>query len=177
MNQPPRQQHYYFVHVYLREKCLHSPGGAFEDFHHEKAAEYQRITWKTVGLTYRHPGDEFIPADGIDVVPFTIGDEYKGAVLTFPTPERVTEAFMSAIVAPVDIQPHESHRSQYYTLEYNPDRPNKTYIGKWSDNSHFNLGAGPLPTVENFIQVLTEFFTEKSDGVNDLAFEPLEGSE
>lgn len=170
--QRSRYQHRHFVHEYLRDKCLHAPFAALDDFYHEKATEHLKIAWVSLGLMYKDPEEEFIGHDGIEVVPFSIRDKYKGAIFTFPKPERLTEAFMSAIVAPADIQLGD-RTSSYYTLEYNPDRENKTFIGQWAHEMHLNLGSGPVPTVENFIAAITALYPENpKPRINRLIISP-----
>jgi hypothetical protein len=164
MDQRSRYQHYHFVHEYLRDKCLSAPVAALNDFFHEKATEHLKIAWVSLGMLYKDPDQEFIPADGIEVVPFEIGERLKGAILVFPKPERLSEAFMAAIVAPSDIQIGDTGKSRYFTLEYNADRPNPhTYIGQWTEESHFNLGSGPVPTVDNFKQVVIELVAPSTE--------------
>lgn len=159
-----RYQHYHFVHDYLRDKCLGSPMPALKDFFHEKATEHLKIAWVSLGMLYKDRDEEFIQPEGIEVVPFEIGDKFKGAILVFPKPERLNEAFMSAIVAPHDIQIGDTGKSRYFTLEYNPDRPiPHTYIGQWTDGAHFNLGDGPVPTADNFKQAIVELVAPSTE--------------
>jgi hypothetical protein len=164
MNEPARRQHYYFVHEYLRAKCLGAPVPALRDFSHEKATEHLRIAWTTLGMLHKDPDAEFIPPEGVEVVPFEIGSEFKAAILVFPHPERLNEAFMAAIVVARGIQVEGTSKSRYFTLEYNPDRPEPhTYIGEWIDESHFNLGGGPPPTVEEFKQAIVGLVSPAAD--------------
>jgi hypothetical protein len=170
--QRTRYQHYHFVHDYLREKCLHAPFAAMEDFTHEKATEHMKIAWVSIGMMYKSREDDLIGHDGIEVVPITIDHTHRGAIITFPTPERITEAFMSAIVVPNDLKLEDRGRSRYITLEYSPDRPNKTFSGGWGDGAHFNFGPGPEPTVENFRQAIIDHVRPKPGRINRLIVEP-----
>lgn len=165
-----RYQHYHFVHEYLRDKCLGAPVAALNDFFHEKATEHLEIAWVSLGVLHKDREDEFIRPDGIEVMPFSIGNSLKGAILTFPEPKRLNEAFMSAIVAPADIRMEDERKSRYFTLEYNRDRPAPhTYVAEWIDGAHFNLGSGPTPTAENFKQVVVDLVAPsiKEDDVDD----------
>jgi hypothetical protein len=175
MEKPARRQHYHFVHEYLRDKCLLSPVPALKDFFHEKATEHLKIAWVSLGVGFTDA--EFIKPDGIEVVPFAVGDKFRGAILVFPKPTRLNEAFMAAIIAPRDIQIGETGRSLYFTLEYNPDRPEPhTFIGQWTDGAHFNLGSGPAPTVAGFKETVIGLVRPPEDA-EDLEDEESEDEE
>ena len=148
----------------MRDKCLDAPIPALRDFFHEKATEHLKIAWVSLGMLYKDRDEEFIQPEGIEVVPFEIGNTFKGAILVFPKPERLNEAFMTAIVAPLNIEVGDKGKSRYFTLEYNPSRPSPhTYIGQWIDGAHFNLGNGPVPTVNNFKQAIVELVTPSDE--------------
>ena len=143
-----------------------------EDFLHGKATEHMQIAWVTIGMMYRDPDDAFIGHEGIEVVRVDFDERHHGAIFIFPTPERLTEAFMTAIVVPRDLAVEDEGRSQYITLEYSPDRPNKTFVGGWGDGIHFNFGAGAEPTVDNFRQVIVDHIRPRAGRVNRMVFDP-----
>ena len=144
-----RQQHYYFVHEYLRTKCLLASAVAMDEFWDVEAPKHLQIAWAALGLLHKHPSEPFIPADGIDVRPFLV-DKYRGVIITFPTPVAPSEAFMIGFVAPNDVKINESCDSRYFTLELSPPRSNGTVLCEWTAHGHQNLGEGPVPDVETF---------------------------
>ena len=91
MEERTRYQHYHFIHEYLRDKCLDAPIPALRDFFHEKATEHLKIAWVSLGMLYKDRDEEFIQPEGIEVVPFEIGNdpiledednEYRGLIIS-----------------------------------------------------------------------------------------------
>ena len=67
-----------------------------------------------------------------------------------------------------------------FTLEFSPDRPNKTAVGKWqAEGMRLNLGSGPQPSIEDWIDYITEQFSreEAEVGIKGLDFQPDVGGE
>ena len=110
--------------------------------------------------------EDFIGPEGIKVVSFVIGEKYRCCIFVFPKPERLNEAFMSAIVVPSDIKIGDEGTSRYFILEYNPERPNKTFVGQWA-GAHLNLGGGPVPTVPAFTKFLEDLVDVQDERRSD----------
>lgn len=158
----PRQQHYYFAHIYLRDKALGVGATAVEEYWHPKATEHLKIAWVTLGAMHKDRNDAFIPADGVEVHPFTIGATHKGVIIKFPEPKGPAEAFMTAIVVPADAKPGEKCRVRYFTLELSPPRPHHTTMCEWSDFGHMNLVVDdPPPNIEAFKQAVIGLVIKK----------------
>jgi len=158
----PRQQHYYFAHVYLRDKALGVGATAVEEYWHPKATEHLKIAWVTLGAMHKDRNDAFIPADGVEAHPFTIGTTHKGVIIEFPEPKGPAEAFMTAIVVPADAKPGEKCRVRYFTLELSPPRPHHTTMCEWSDFGHMNLAVDdPPPNIEAFKQAVIGLVIKK----------------
>jgi hypothetical protein len=151
----PRRQHYYFAHQYLRERAQQHPKLLVEKLREESGISYLSFLWVSRGLAVKGAEDEFIAAEGLECFPIEIGDEYYGALVQFPTPQKLAEAYFVAIILPVSEDVSAS--AKFFTLEFsmNNDRSKKTVLGQWSDGSHFNLGSGPSPEKEAFIEAIS----------------------
>lgn len=155
----PRRQHYYFAHQYLRERAQQHPKLLIEKLRGESGTIYLSVLWLSRGLAVKGEGDDFIPANGLECFPIEIGDEYYGALVQFPTPEKIAEAYFIALILPVTEE--ASVLCEFYTLEFskNEDGSRRTVLGKWIDGSHFNLGSGPAPEKEAFLDAIPEVWT------------------
>jgi hypothetical protein len=152
----PRTQHYYFAHQYLRERAQGHPALLIEELRKETALRYLGFLWISRGMALIDNEDDFIPPKGLRCFPIDIG-RYYGALVQFPTPQRVAEAYFVAVLLP--IWEDDPKFCEFYTLEFTPvreDRPNGTILGKWQGGSHFNFGAGPPPDKEAFLDALEE---------------------
>lgn len=155
MPQPPRPMHYYFVHRFLRDRALEYPAPLLEDLRRKDAVQYLSIHWVMLSLEMDLTEDERIKPHGIKCHTVDVGADYTGVIVEFPPPERLSEAFMAAILIPTAESGADKLSSRYYTLEYNPEREHQTSIGSWwADGMHLNHGAGSPPTMENFTQDL-----------------------
>lgn len=83
------------------------------------------------------------------------------AILEFPPPEKMAEAFMVALVVFLDLNEGEpsdleSVEARYFTLEkgFTSTNEPRTVLCEWTEESHLNYGDGPAPTVEEFIAAL-----------------------
>lgn len=86
-------------------------------------------------------------------------DGWSIFVIVMPAPERAPEAYYAAIVYR-EHEPREpmqpSASTRYFTLE-RADIVDRTMFCEWTKNgSHLNFGEGPTPTVDGFVQVVTE---------------------
>jgi len=150
----PRRQHYYFAHEYLRERAQQHPKLLVEKLREESGTSYLSFLWVSRGFAVKGEEDEFIPADGLECFPIEIGSEYYGALVQFPTPEKMAEAYFVAILLPAS--EGASASAEFFTLEFSmdDDRSKKTVLGKWGGGSHFNLGSGPPPEKGAFLNAI-----------------------
>lgn len=160
----PRQQHYYFVHRYLADKFNNVPLAAIRDYWSPVGALQElKAMWAIQAMSSKDPEDEFISHDGIEVHPFMVGDKFKVVIITFPEPKGPAEAFMAAGIVRADATSNEDCEIRFYTLELSPSRPNLTMLGSWTNGAHFNHGAGPPPTVDDFKQTIIGMLTDDSE--------------
>lgn len=141
---------------------------AIDEFNDVRATEHLKIAWVALGMDFHDRTEEWIGPDGVEVIPVDLNRSFKAIVFAFPTPTRLTEAFFAAMVYPNEVK--QDVRTHYYTLEYNPDRPCRTFVSQWEDEGlRFNLGGGPEPSVERFVEFLVEKFPEVATPPSDEA--------
>lgn len=85
-------------------------------------------------------------------------------VLELPEPDEMAEAYMVALVWPVDPETSETPSEittpgRYFTLEktYSLSGEPGTVLAEWADDAHANFGAGPSPIVEKFVATISEY--------------------
>lgn len=85
------------------------------------------------------------------------------AVIEFPEPKEVAEAYFTALVVPVDtsgeMPDDESQlKGRYFTLEKGMTfgGGSRTVLAEWNEDTHFNCGDGPPPNVAAFVAALTK---------------------
>jgi hypothetical protein len=159
----PRRQHYFFAHQYLRERAQQVPKLLVANLRKESGTRYLSSLWVTQGFAAKREEDDFIPADGLKCFPIEIGNEYYGALVQFPTPQKMTEAYFAAIILPVDET--ASPPCEFFTLEFslNNDRSKTTVLGLRGDTTHFNLGSGPLPDKEAFLGAINKLVLNRPE--------------
>ena len=158
----PRRQHYYFAHIYLRDRAFDHPKLLVDKLREETATKYLSFLWLSRGMASKAEEDDFIPADGLQCFPIDIGDEYYGALVQFPTPKKMTECYFVAVILPVDA--NASTQPNFFTLEFtiNNDGSEDTVVGKWnSSGSHFNLVAESAPEKEVFVETIRKLMLER----------------
>jgi len=116
------------------------------------------------------PGQAIDPK-GLNCIPVDIDQDKQAFIITFPRPERVTEAFMAAIVVPLEAGDQNHPNCRYITLEYG-DAPRGTLLCEWSPVSgHKNYGDGPEPTIDLFVDAVKRLVSrEEADAapINEL---------
>lgn len=87
--------------------------------------------------------------------------DYPCAVIEFPAPREPAEAFMVAVVAPVDVDGEPladtlKVTGRYFTLEKGVTftKEPRTVLAEWTDESHINYGDGPAARVVPFVAAI-----------------------
>lgn len=158
----PRRQHYYFAHQYLREKAQDHPRLLIDKLREDSATRYLRFHWVSCGLAAKSETDEFIPADGLGCFPIDIDTDWYGVLVQLPTPERMAEAYFVAIILPTFDTALDA--CEFFALEFskNMDGSKRTVFGKWCDGSHLNMGDGPSPEREAFIDSICTLLLKRT---------------
>jgi hypothetical protein len=89
-------------------------------------------------------------------------NNFPCAVVELPEPKEMAEAFMVALVVPVDpSQVHSTNdepiKGRYFTLEKGfsiSDEP-RTVLAEWDLEGHSNYGDGPAANVDAFVDALS----------------------
>lgn len=99
----PRNQHIWFAHMYLRE--LAKPGAPVNILLDElgKDTDGSRLRQKwIISFRINGGGSEMIKPDRLASFPIDIDGKYRGVIIQFPLPERISEALFAAIILPED---------------------------------------------------------------------------
>lgn len=179
MNHPSR--HYAFAHLALMKYAKRFSTGIFSKFDPTALAIFGnplRVPVETANeMASGAPGLELAESD-IQVTHHKIGNK-PCLILQMPPTTIPTEAFLVAIVSAVPeaevkaiqkelvSQPHDPfHQPQwllyYFTLEVSAGyvAEQKSVFCEWeNDSRHVNRGAGPDPTLGEFLPFLEAFLT------------------
>ncbi len=158
----PRPHHYYFAHIYLRDRAREAAKQIVERFRGESGTRYLTSQWKKRWLAMKAETDEFISSDRLECFPIDLSSDYYGALVQLPKPERTAEAYFVAFILPADAD--YSTEADFYTLEYSKyrDTVEKTMLGQWVNKIHFNLGSGSAPEREAFVEALRQMMIKRS---------------
>jgi hypothetical protein len=154
----PRCVHYQFAHVALRTLVFQLPSLATVLWDQDDPSELLDNLCVQVGRACRRQTGEGgnLRAEHMRVSKRELGRR-RCVIIELPEPIATTEAYMVAIVH----VPDEAER-RYFTLEHSALRPAPhTVLGEWSEQgSHFNMGAGPEPTVDAFLVALGQLLLD-----------------
>lgn len=153
----PRRQHYHFAHVYLRDRAFGNAKLLIDELSKDDSAEFLKIRWILTGFNSKDAEDDFITNEGLEAFPFKVGNDFYGVLVQLPKPERIAEAYFAAIILSVDAD--TSTACRFYTLEFSKrdDGSHNTVLGEWvGKGTHFNLGPGPAPEQQAFIDAIKE---------------------
>ena len=170
VRETPRGQHYQFAHVKLRDRTLLHPYGFLLHLNQPRESRVRGLS--ALWFTSNVPGEPYLEPTGLDCISNDVDDSYHFFVVKFPRPERMTEAFFSAIVIPKDIAPEANgenpdNRCRYLTLELGiseTQRTLNTVMCEWRRGAHFNYGIGPDPMVDEFIQRVRALMLAEKNG-------------
>jgi hypothetical protein len=153
----PRNQHYVFAHVFLRQIVLDTPWQFFAMMASPDAAKILVSIWDNVGRWLEKSGKavDASPSDGLLATPTRIAG-FPAVVITLPTPIGLTEAYFVAVVMrtlelPKDMK--EKGPVSYYALELGlsiATDSGRTVLTQWDNDAHLNYGDGPVAEFEAF---------------------------
>lgn len=149
---------YMLAHYALRQLSLNSPLQMLSLLASPDAPKFLQELLQDVEKQVGHKAS--YTSEKIKIHPCRIGI-YPCAIVEFPAPQKMAEAFMVAIVALLD--PDEelpkdlsAVQARYYTLEkgFSMDGSDRTVLCEWDDTAHRNFGDGPEATPAAFAQAL-----------------------
>jgi hypothetical protein len=138
---------YMLAHYALRQLALDSPVQMLGLLASPEASQFLTELLHDVEKQLGHKAS--FTADQIQVHPCRIG-EYPCAIVEFPTPQKMAEAYMVAIIAVLDPQDNlpedlSTVEARYFTLEkgFSTDGSDRTVLCAWDKTAHKNYGDGP----------------------------------
>ncbi|WP_426165299.1 hypothetical protein [Pseudoduganella sp. R-34] len=149
----PREHHYVFAHILVREVCSQDPLRFFALVASPEQEHFVGWLWEMTAKQVGRPITDF-DARQLVVSTFRIQDS-PTVLLKMPAPIAAAEAHMVAVVL-TDFPKDEASESKggfrYFTLEHgvNLDDSTRTVFCEWDNEGHKNFGDGPSPTVEAF---------------------------
>jgi hypothetical protein len=139
---------YMLAHYALRQLALDSPVQMLGLLASPEASQFLTKLLQDVEKQLGHKAS--YTGDQIRIYPCRIG-EYPCAIVEFPTPQKMAEAYMVAIVALLDPQQEmpedlSTVEARYYTLEkgFSTDGSDRTVLCAWDKTAHKNYGDGPV---------------------------------
>lgn len=175
VNQRPRDQHYVFAHIMLRQLAEQHGTKLLALFSDDdKAMAMLRQVWtETHRACVDHAAErgdappEALPATNLNITRGRAANR-PAAVVELPTPEFATECYAVAIVGKFrldqdrDELPSDDPGVYYFTLErgvrFKDDDPVRSVLCEWTENgTHANHGDGPTDTsAKGFLTALDD---------------------
>ena len=158
----PRLHHYYFAHVYFRTFCERYPRQAFEILSSDKKDDLIKDTWDEICKQFDKEQKTELTAEDIRVSTLRLG-RYPVILVQMPEAKAIVEAIMVAIVLTpnVDSELPEDTKCRYFVLELGSDLEGglRTVLCEWKSDGHFNMGDGPEPQPESFLNAIEAIIT------------------
>lgn len=158
----PRPHHYQFAHRLLPALAGRQPRLLFGRLGSPETQSFLTDLWQSVSETL--PEEDRLAPDGLACLSRRHGN-YAIDVIVMPPPVGITEAYFTALVfGPITEMGTENLPVHYYTLEYGlsfDPGEKQTVLCQWEINSegagsHYNMGAGPDPEPEAFLNKICE---------------------
>ncbi len=152
--------HYVFAHYALRQIALSEPLRFLAIAASPEAEQFIDAILHDVA---EHCGRKTsFGADAVRIHPTRV-HTFPCAVIELPEPGEMAEAYMVAVVVPIDPASDEppdmdTVQARYFTLEkgFSMSNEPRTVLAEWDTSAHANYGDGPAPTVEAFVQAISE---------------------
>ncbi|HZN67234.1 MAG TPA: hypothetical protein VFB66_18240 [Tepidisphaeraceae bacterium] len=166
----PRDQHYVFAHIALRQIAFKNPVGVVGVLHSPDGMKFLTGLWEEVGQhcreadeKHQHGSGGMIDGSTLGVRPARVGN-FPSAIVSLPQPLGPTEAYFIALVLHVDLGTlqgdgpmPENPELSYYTLEHGVGLrgESRTVLCAWNaEEAHLNFGDGPPAEFEAFVEAV-----------------------
>jgi len=166
----PRNQHYAFVHSYLRGLAFEDPDRLVIALAAPEADDLLFELWNAVGKDLAQAGEQTgeVNSEGLEAIPARVAGR-PCALIKLPTPAAATEAYFVAIVLNHDIdeapKPAPEPPVFYFTLEMGvafTDEP-RTLFAEWdASGAHRQLGDAPPPEARTFLDHIASHLSSRS---------------
>ena len=144
----PRAHHYEFAHRLLPRLTLRPDVELHWLATQDRLVPALLSSW--AGIAQRLPAPEQLAADGLDAELVDV-EGTQVLLITMPPAEHSVEAHFVA-VAPCE--PAAARRYLALAHSWTTDGEPATVIGEWTPAGHGNLGPGPAPTREAFLDTV-----------------------
>lgn len=150
---PPRKHHYTFAHKLLPAAFFDDPVKFMTAFR-EEGSVYLWFCWDQVGKTL--PESDRLPKGALDFRLVSLGSNTDALVIALPTPKGMTEAHYMALVHRPAQSPTTAALTRVIALENSADENDTpmTCLCEWAGEMHMNLGEGPEPTLDKFVDAV-----------------------
>jgi hypothetical protein len=163
-NREPRCHHYALAHYAIRQAFLDDPLRCLGILASNEAQKFLNFLFESVSemCDKQKKEDPGFDATDLRVHRVRVGG-YPCAVIEFPRPGAITEVYFTALVAYIDpaseIGPDTVVPARYFTLElgFSMDGTERTVLCEWTKTAHSNMGDGPKPTLEDFVNSIASF--------------------
>jgi hypothetical protein len=163
----PRQHHYVFGHLALRDISHHDPHRFIEVLTGGEADRFLLAVWRDVAKAIGD--DPPVPHTGLASTVKTLGNGDRLAVVTLPGPVAMTEAYFVGVVVP----PPPSTHLRYFTLElsFSLDGGKTALLCEWELQEkgfrHVNYGPGPEPDQASFVEAIEGHLKDRPPSAED----------
>lgn len=151
----PRDHHYVFAHLALREICMQDAAEIFRILASPERDKFLAWLWGSVEKRVGRRIDDLDPRD-LAVTTLRVADS-PAIIIRMPVPVAPAEAHLigAVLAKPAGGSPATA---RYFTLEHGLDLDGsaRTVLCEWADGSHRNYGDGPPPTVQDFARALEQ---------------------
>lgn len=166
-----RNDHYTFPHTVLREAAFGDPTECVTTLASADAADYvAKLFEEVVQACQEFDFPVTMTPDDLLIHKLRIGP-FPCTLIEMPTPKFPTEVFFVALILTVDVTSREQQDPEtslrFITLEHGEivDQQRDeipTVLGEWmADESYVSHGAGPTPTIDEFVRRINELVASK----------------
>jgi len=157
--------HYVFAHYAMRHVALSDPLQILGILASPNSSEFIEAVLEDVQTQCGQKAS--FRASDIKVHQVRVGN-FPCAVFELPPPQEMAEAFMTALVVPIELNAGppsdlEGVVARYFTLEKSISLSGgpRTVLAEWNETEHINFGDGPEPNVDAFVTSLNKVFAGK----------------
>ncbi len=146
----PRNHHYIFAHVAMRNMFLTEPQ-RFISALKKQGRSFLEAVWDRVGDDL--PKEEVLPHEQISLDLRNSPDSTL-AIIALPPAEIIAEAILVGCYLPK--KTNSKGQPRFFTLEFGfrDDGTHRTVFCEWNSGSHLNFGDGPEATTEAFSEAI-----------------------
>jgi len=163
-----RGQHYTFAHRVLPSLTWAHPDRLLSLLTSSERDSFLQAVWETAGKNQP-------PSDQVDGATLRSAihphDRYTIALITLPLPLVPAEAYFVAIIfgdySSLKATETDLPSVCYFTLEFGRNiitQEEHTVFAEWRKDGHYNLGSGPPPERQAFLDHLTAILEENDTG-------------